>query len=285
MKLYRLLLSTAAGILILMAYTLAIQSLAPFKWESVAAYDTQPQSRESHAILFKQVSNEITSTNAYTVYLPLVSVSRELLKNGDFEIPPPWPTQDGHVEVQVAPSWRAWYLNIPPSYVVPPSNCQGNSSYACYWMHPEFRDISAATFPQKVHGGSYAQRYFSYGRMHEAGLYQQVANVTPGSTLSFSVYMRAWMCYDITECGSGGSHSDAPADMHLRVGIDPTGGTDPLSSNIVWSAEAPAWDTWVRFQVQAVAQSSTVTVFTHSRAEWDWARLNNEVYIDDARLE
>jgi hypothetical protein len=27
-----------------------------------------------------------------------------------------------------------------------------------------------------------------------------------------------------------------------------------------------------------------VTVFTHSRAEWDWPRVNNDVYLDDASL-
>jgi hypothetical protein len=91
------------------------------------------------------------------------------------------------------------------------------------------------------------------------------------------------MCFDFTRC-NGGLHSDFPSDMHLRVGIDPTGGTDPFSPNVVWSVEAPAWDTWAHFQVQAIAQSNTITVFTHSHPEWDWARANNDVYIDDATL-
>jgi hypothetical protein len=38
------------------------------------------------------------------------------------------------------------------------------------------------------------------------------------------------------------------------------------------------------FQVEAVASGSSVTVFTHSRADWDWARANNDVYVDDASL-
>jgi len=68
------------------------------------------------------------------------------------------------------------------------------------------------------------------------------------------------------------------------VGIDPYGGTDPFSPNIVWSPEKPAFDQWVQFSVQAQAKSSAVTVFTHSRAEWDWPRVNNDVYLDDASL-
>jgi LysM repeat protein len=72
--------------------------------------------------------------------------------------------------------------------------------------------------------------------------------------------------------------------MHLHVGIDPLGATDPFTPTVVWSAEKPAWDTWTHFQVETVALSDTVTVFTHSRAEWPWARLNNDVYLDDAGL-
>ena len=186
-----------------------------------------------------------TTTVLFSVYLPVVTREEtgvNLLADGGFETPPPWPIQDGMGEIQVAPGWQAWYLDKPPSYVVPSLNCSGNSNPACYWMRPEFRDISAANYPQKVHGGSYAQKYFSFGRMHEAGLYQQVGNVTPDSALSFSVYMWAWMCYDFAQC-DGGLRSDAPSEMHLRVGIDPTGGTDPFGSNVVWSAEATAWDT------------------------------------------
>jgi LysM repeat protein len=92
------------------------------------------------------------------------------------------------------------------------------------------------------------------------------------------------MCADPDQCGKDGAHSDSPSDMHLRVGIDPLGGTDPFTPTVVWSAERPAWDKWVQFQVETIAISDTVTVFTHSRADWEWARINNDVYVDDASL-
>jgi LysM repeat protein len=119
--------------------------------------------------------------------------------------------------------------------------------------------------------------------MHEAGLYQQAIGIQPGATLRFSIYMQAWQCSQPEACQNG-SRSDAPAEMHLRVGIDPYGGSDPFSANVVWSPEKPAFDHWVQFSVQAQAKSSAVTVFTHSRAEWDWPRVNNDVYLDDASL-
>jgi len=221
------------------------------------------------------------SPNTFTchMYLPLI-VAPSLLVNGDFEVPPPWPAQDGREEVQVAPGWQAWWFDQPPSYVQVPANCAADSVPACYWIRPEFHDSSA-----KVHGGLYAQKYFSFGRMHEAGLFQQVSGITPGVTLTFSVYMRAWMCdYNPSERCDRGRYSNSPTDMHLRIGIDPTGGIDPTSLNVVWSDEKSAWDEWVKFEISAVAQSDTVTVFTHSRPEWDVVRLVNEVYVDDAVL-
>jgi hypothetical protein len=148
---------------------------------------------------------------------------------------------------------------------------------------PEFTFVSEIAFPYRVHGGGQAQKYFTWGRMHQAGLMQQVGNIQPGARLRFSIYMEAWMCYKFELCDHG-KVSDQPGNMHLKIGIDPTGGDNPFSPEIVWSQEQAAWDHWVQFQVEAVAGSSTVTVFTHSRADWDWARANNDVYVDDGSL-
>jgi len=208
---------------------------------------------------------------------------QNLLVDGDFEAPPTWPMQDGIGEVQVAPGWRAWYLDQPPSYVVQPNNCD-KPNPDCYWMRPEFRDTVLESFPNRVRSGIRAQKYFSFGRMHEAGLYQRVGGITPGAPLRFTIYIQAWQCDKIDACGKNGILSDAPAEMHLRVGIDPYGGTNPFSSNIIWSPEKEAFDRWVEFAVEAKAQGDTVTVFTHSRADWDWARTSNDVYLDDASL-
>jgi hypothetical protein len=138
-------------------------------------------------------------------------------------------------------------------------------------------------FAYRVRSGLQSQKYFSYGRMHRAGLMQQVGNVQPGARLRFSIYMLAWMCFEYDKCDHG-KVSDQPGNMHLKIGIDPTGGTDPFSSEIVWSSEQAAWDHWAQFQVEAIARNSTVTVFTHSYADWDWARVNNDVYVDDGSL-
>ena len=210
-------------------------------------------------------------------------VSDNLLVDGDFEAPPTWPQQDGVGEVQVAPGWRAYYLDAPPPYVEASDNCADHPRlYDCFWMRPEFRD--STSFAHRVHSGERSQKYFSFGRMHEAGLYQQVYTIPIGVRLRFSIWMQAWMCANPDACGVGGIRSDEPSDMHLRVGIDPLGGTDPFTPSVVWSAEQPAWDKFVLFQVETTALSETVTVLTHSRADWPWPRMNNDVYLDDAAL-
>ncbi len=208
---------------------------------------------------------------------------QNLLADGDFETSP-WILQDGIGEVVIAPGWRAWWVDVAPSYVQKPSNCDESTKPECYWMRPQFQEINASAFPQRVHSGFRAQKYYSQGRMHQGGLYQRVTGISAGTNLRFSVFMQAWQCANIDACGKGGIRSDQPYAMHLKVGLDPFGGTDPFSSNVVWSPEQEAFDHWVEFAVQAKAQGDAVTVFTHSRAEFDWARQSNDVYVDDASL-
>jgi LysM repeat protein len=213
----------------------------------------------------------------------------ELLTNPGFEGPMWFKSQccgdDGLPinEVQVAEGWKAWWVQIPSSAIEKPVNCEGSKDYGCYWMRPEFVDSARTMDAKRIHSGNNSQKYFSFGRMHEAGMYQQVTGIISGTQLHFSVYMMAWMCVDTGQC-KGGAVSDQPTTMHLRVGIDPRGGTNPFSPDIVWSREVDTFDRWTQFSIDAIAQSDKATVFTHSRPEWGWARLNNDVYMDDASL-
>jgi uncharacterized protein YraI len=73
------------------------------------------------------------------------------------------------------------------------------------------------------------------------------------------------------------SHHTAVA----RVGIDPTGGADPNSPNIVW-AESNSRNQWVHLEVSTQAQADVVTLFlfgTQSRPN-----NPNDIYWDDAYL-
>ena len=109
-----------------------------------------------------------------------------------------------------------------------------------------------------------------------------------GTPLRFSIYMQTWSCMSGAEwniCPTG-AKSNSPSPMHTKVGIDPYGGTNPWSPNVIWSAEINAYDVWTLFSVDAVAKAGTVTVFTHSYADWfdSVFRMANDVYVDDGSL-
>jgi hypothetical protein len=181
-----------------------------------------------------------------------------------------------------------WFGGRPeasrPEYIaqVVTTGAKCSTDYGCYWARPEFVPTDR---PERVRSGERAQKHFTYGRMHRAGLMQQVA-VTPGMWLRFSAWMQAWQCYDWNECchHRPSCISDDPASMGLRVGIDPAGGVDPAAATVVWSAPGEAFDAWREFSVATAAQAPTVTVFVRSDARFDYARVNNDVYVDDASL-
>jgi LysM repeat protein len=172
-------------------------------------------------------------------------------------------------EVQVAFGWRAWWLE--PRYPDFPPTCTGCMS----WHRPEWRE--AAPFANRIHSGGNAQKYFTFFSTHKAGMYQQVSGVQPGQRLRFSIYMQAWSAN-----GSGLTSTIPDNDLAMKVGIDPTGGTDAFSDRIVWSTPFNTFDVWGLYSVEAVAQSSTVTVFTHTQPRWGME--HNDFYLDDASL-
>ena len=77
---------------------------------------------------------------------------QNLLADGDFETSP-WILQDGIGEVMIAPGWRAWWVDVAPSYVQKPSNCNESNKSECYWMRPQFQEIDASAFPHRIHNG------------------------------------------------------------------------------------------------------------------------------------
>ncbi len=207
-----------------------------------------------------------------------------LLADSDFESGDYF-LQDSIPEIRVPADWWAYWRELPPPNLPLPNNCPRADDVACYWARPEYQGVDGRLYPNRVHSDNYAVKIFALGRMYEAGLFQHVENVPEGSLVRFSIWMMGWQCHDPDAC-QGGRRSDAPARFHLQVGIDPNGGWDPWSQDIIWSQDQESFDEWKLFQVEAWMKNSTAaTVFTRSRAEWDWARMNNDVYVDDARLE
>lgn len=139
---------------------------------------------------------------------------------------------------------------------------------------PEYKPATHP-FANRLHHGNFAAQYFTFHSTHTAGLLQ-VVNVPANAELQFSIWGQAWS-------STGDSDfSEFPTAVNMRIGIDPTGSTNPYSPGIVWSDYKQPYDSYQQFTVEAQAQGDTVTVFTISSP--DEARKHNDVYWDNASL-
>lgn len=209
---------------------------------------------------------------------PVQAQEVNLLVNPSFEGPygsfvPPGGNPDCPAGIcttaQTAAGWTPWWWIVAG---------RDNAIYA----NPEYKPAEARDFAGRVRSGERAQQYFNFGRTNTAGVFQQVT-VPANAQLRFSVWGMAWS----TGIAWDGPNSDVPysaepTPVNLRVGIDPTGGTDAFSPNIVWSGTLNPYDQYALLSVDAQAQGSLVTVFTYSSP--NEPRKHNDIYWDDASL-
>lgn len=186
-------------------------------------------------------------------------------------------------EVQIAVGWFAWWLRpdepisgSDPGLLPFPASCEGSQMISCIaWHRPEYRE--AAPYRERIHAGNNAQKYFTFASVHEAGMYQVVGGVRPGSVVQFSIYLQGWSTNT-----AGSLISEGQTGMNMRIGIDPTGGTNPYSPNIIWTAPNDVLDQWGRYEISATSQADTVSVWVYSRPEVP--NLHNDIYVDTAEL-
>lgn len=185
-----------------------------------------------------------------------------LLENGDFE--GDFVTLTGPEPRNVAKSWTPWH--IPPSDTSP--------SFANHDPHYDKES-------DRIHldESGQAQKYFTLFATHKGGVYQQVDELTTGKTYRFSIYAYVWSSsFEDTDV------SEDPGAVVVRVGIDPKGGTDGASDDIIWSTAATfLYDAYRQYAVIATAETTTITVFVESTV--GEPRANNYIYLDDAVLE
>ena len=126
-------------------------------------------------------------------------------------------------------------------------------------------------FDQDNHGsspGAPAQRIWSDGGAWTAGLYQQV-------TVTADRGYRACIEWSAPGC----------EDIERKIGIDPFGGTDPLSPQVVWGPSVWAVVRDADLHVSAYAQAQTITVFlwTHHPVSHgqDQVFLDSVILVED----
>lgn len=191
-----------------------------------------------------------------------------LLFNGGFEGPyvAPIPGKDN---INVAQGWFPYWVQGSPE-----ETAQG------YKVQPEYKAAFTTDFPYtRVRSGAQAQQYFHSFATFIGGVLQQVT-VPRNARLRFSAWGQAWSCLHFEDCPNATSVNPSP--MHMRIGIDPTGGTDWTSPNVVWSPYADPYDAYQLFTVEAVAVGTQVTVFLYAAPEY--RNDDNDVYWDDASL-
>lgn len=193
-------------------------------------------------------------------------------------------------EIHNPVGWWAWYAhqrNDETPVPWDPANRIG-------WSEPEIR--LTETVHQRHRSGATAAYTFTWRRIHEGGLFQQVT-VTPGARLRFTAYTHAWIGDDAHPptwslpgygalawpAGTPGLNDDQRS-VTQSVGIDPTGGTDPYAPTVLWS---PGWHIFNAYRaeplaVEAVAAADTVTVFLRSSTLWPV--VHNDVAWDDCEL-
>lgn len=173
----------------------------------------------------------------------------------------------GIPQIQMPAGWTPWWAD--------------SSGDDPEWANhrPEWKPAEGQFYPNRVVSGARALQWFKSYATFWAGAYQQVT-VPENSQLRFSAHGQAWSCDDWNFCKDASSHN--PSNMRMRIGIDPTGGTNPWASTVVWSAFGNPVDGWAYFEVVANAQGSTITAFLYANP--DWPKQNQDVYFDDAVL-
>ncbi len=154
------------------------------------------------------------------------------------------------------------------------------------WIGAGAPDAIPNTAEPQVRSGAVSWHIRQDGEAFTAAGYQTVTGITPGNRLRLSAFGWVFTCDDPdNRCVSAEPpyfQSTPTAGAALRVGIDPTGGVDPLAATVQWSAPVAPYDQWVEMHVTATAQSDSVTVFLFM-TQANGLALNN-VYWDSASL-
>lgn len=180
-----------------------------------------------------------------------------LLQNPSFEVPGNFniilnSTEEGTV-FGVPPSWDGWILTTPRTET---------------WMN-----LVPDGYP---HTGLFK---FDGGRS---------LSISRGfATFTTSVFQRVTVESGANVRGSARGFMERgntpPPGAQFRVGIDPTGGTNPLNPAVVWSPWVSSPNSWVQATVEATASGGAVTLFLYSTQS---SPSNpNAIYWDDTVLE
>lgn len=123
--------------------------------------------------------------------------------------------------------------------------------------------------PQYIHAGLNAVIWGTNETPFQAGLYQTFPVTQPGQPLTISAY--------------GLADAAAASDLTLRLGLDPTGGTNAAATSVIWSDPSTPV-TFQSFSLTSATSDATATVFLEATttiphqpatAVWDSVDVDN----------
>lgn len=162
----------------------------------------------------------------------------------------------------------------------------GELTVARHWV-PWWREGNQ---PGQLHRPEFApelkrfkgQKLFTTFATHDGGLFQRVAIPDGASAFELAVACQYWSKH---MDGSGGG-------LAMRCGLDPTAGSDPSATSIVWGDwhgqdDKPPWDGSTTRTIQAALPrlpdgNRWVTVWIESRCRF--AAKHNDAYFDHVTL-
>ena len=200
---------------------------------------------------------------------PAYAQAENVLRNPGFE--GGFTYRDDDPLVHVGSAWIPWYRtsnseSAPAWQLVKPV-------FELEWYWPP-TDVK----PIRVRDDNSAQLLHSFYATWDAGILQEIEGIEIDSWLRFSVFAWIW-----SSKLDDPNVSEQDGDVYIQVGIDPDGGTDPQSEDIVWSELGyEFYDGWREYVVVTQAASDTVTVFI--RAQVNEPVRNNYVWLDETSL-
>jgi hypothetical protein len=202
--------------------------------------------------------------------LPLVASAANLLTNGNFASFSTIGRSWNEIDEKVGTGWDYFYVD------------PGTQLNKLHWFSST--DFTAhfnpGGDPYELEGpnGSAQNMWSAYE--FDAGIYQRVTGLTIGTVYAFDVpFVTFWR---------GPGYPDSDGIMKKRVGIDPTGGTDPTSPDVIWSEVDSDDKKWVYMDLAARAEAEAMTFFVRIEAP-DNHSFNHVdldmVYIDAAKVD
>jgi hypothetical protein len=204
---------------------------------------------------------------------PLQTLAANLLANSGFNNPfndIPGRVWRGQNE-KIAAGWQPFYI--------PETTEDGDDNAGkLHWMSSAQFAASFGGLDYKLEGNQAQNMWSSYE--FEAGVYQQISGLNPGQAYGFDIAMVTYW--------RGPGYPDGDGKMVKQVGIDPYGGTDPSSADIIWSETDANDKAWVYMDVAATAQANTITVFAKIKAPENDSFNHTDldmIYLDAAHVD